>query len=198
MTRQPHGEVAIAVEALERVISCAPVAELPALSGELERLRATALLRMITLQMSTSSADTNRSEGTDRYLTMQEVKKRTGLSLSHLYEMGRTGALPVKPMGRGCGGKRPRGYRVLLSDLLAWEANLGNGAVDVRLNSMLSSPRDRRRVETTPTATPAYTGATRGPARRPPDHAFPMGARRERHLGARRETDPAAEAGPEA
>src|SRR2546422_7598094 len=35
----------------------------------------------------------------DRYLTMQEVKERTGLSLSYLYELARAGALPVKPMG---------------------------------------------------------------------------------------------------
>jgi len=143
MIRQPHGEVALALAALEQALSRVPVAELPALSGELERLRAIALLRMITPQVSTSSPDTSRSEGEDRYLTMPEVKKRTGLSLSHLYEMGRTGELPVKPMGRGCGGKKPRGYRVLLSELLAWEAGRKKSAVADRVSNMLISSHDR-------------------------------------------------------
>ena len=51
----------------------------------------------------------------DRYLTMQEVAKRTGLSRSHLYALARKGSLTVRRMGQ------KRAYRVLLSDLLAWE-----------------------------------------------------------------------------
>jgi hypothetical protein len=115
MIRQLHGEVAVAVTALERALSSVPLSELPALSGELERLRVLALVRMITPQVSTSSGDTSWRGDEDRYLTMQEVRRRTGLSLSHLYEMGRAGELPVKPMGQGREGKKPRGYRVLLS-----------------------------------------------------------------------------------
>jgi excisionase family DNA binding protein len=54
----------------------------------------------------------------DRYLTMAEVAERTGLSLSHVYEMARFGKIPARRMGRGDKG---RAYRVLLSDLRAWE-----------------------------------------------------------------------------
>ena len=58
---------------------------------------------------------------------MQEVRQRTGLSLSHLYEMGRPGVLPVRQMGKGTRGTKRRGYRILLSDLLDWEARLAVG-----------------------------------------------------------------------
>ncbi len=60
----------------------------------------------------------------DRYLSIPQVAARTGLSTSHLYELARVGDLPIRTMGRG---RRPRGYRILLSDLLAWEAKRAKG-----------------------------------------------------------------------
>ncbi len=77
----------------------------------------------------------------DRYLTIPQVAERTGLSVSYLY------VLPVRAMGRREGGKRPRGYRILLSDLRAWEADLVASPVDQRVGRVLGSApkhRDRR------------------------------------------------------
>jgi hypothetical protein len=183
MSQHPNADVAIAVEALRRAISSMSITDLPALSGELERLRATTLLRMMTPSQPTGAADTSRSED-DRYLTMQEVKRRTGLSLSHLYELGRAGTLKVTAMGRG-----GRGYRVLMSDLLAWEANLSRGPIGVRVSNMLSSRRERRSIPSPSTATRVDTGPAGAQDQRPSDHTLSLGARRERRSGTRRETD---------
>jgi len=194
MIRRPQGEVAMAVEALERAISSVSVDDLPALSGELERLRATALVRMVTPQVSTPSADTSRSDE-DRYLTMRQVNERTRLSLSHLYEMARTGELPVKPMGCATGGKKPRGYRVLLSDLRAWERSRGSSGLDNHLSSMLISSHDRRRGAAASTAARDHAGTAREAARRPSGDGKPMGKRLADAEG-RRRAAPAADADP--
>jgi len=89
----------------------------------------------------------SRTGEEDRYLTIPQVAERTGLSLSYLYELARRGILPVRAMGRREGGKRPRGYRILLSDLRAWEADLVANRVDPRVGRVLGSTpkhRDRR------------------------------------------------------
>ena len=112
--------------------------------------------------------------GADRYLTMQEVKQRTGLSLSHLYEMGRTGVLPVRQMGKGTRGTKRRGYRVLLSDLLAWEARTTSD-VDGKLSDMLSSRHDRRGVSAASKAPRPDAGPTGSPTRRASNNDLPMG-----------------------
>src|SRR5215510_4240624 len=97
------------------------------------------------------------------------------------YELARVGTLPVKPMGRG---KKRRGYRVLLSDLLEWEARVGDCALDAGISKMLSSNRDGRRVPAASSPPRDDSGSTGRPARRPPDHAVSMGAGPERHPGA--------------
>jgi excisionase family DNA binding protein len=74
----------------------------------------------------------------DRYLTMAEVAERTGLSLSHVYELARFGKIPAKRLGRG---ERGRAYRVLLSDLKVWEQgqNLVADAMKRSLDSVARS-----------------------------------------------------------
>jgi predicted DNA-binding transcriptional regulator AlpA len=74
--------------------------------------------RMLTKPTFPASPRGNSGEDS-RFVTMKELKVRTGLSLSHLYELARTGKLPVTPMGTGNVGKRPRGYRVWLPDFMA-------------------------------------------------------------------------------
>ncbi len=98
----------------------------------------------------------------DRYLKMPEVAKRTGLSLSYLYELARAGRLPVKRMGLRVNGHRPRGFRVLESDLLAWEASLGE---HTELNGRLTTQRDGRRVPAAQSAARHDPGAARRQAR---------------------------------
>jgi len=79
----------------------------------------------------------------DRYLTMAEVAQRTGLSLSHVYELARFGKIPAKRLGRG---EKGRAYRVLLSDLRAWEQgqNLVADAMKRSLDSVITRNGLRR------------------------------------------------------
>lgn len=182
-------EVSEAISALELALAQASPAQLPSVCGELERLRALLWVRMMT--PPGPAADTPGLVPEDQYLTMQQVKKRTGLSLSYLYELARIGVLKARAMGRG-----GRGYRVLMSDLLAWEASLPKDAVASEVSKMLRRwSRDRPGVPTPPQPARAHTGGARSEARRPSDHAVPMGAGRERHPATRGTTDPATQAG---
>ncbi len=169
--------------ALERAVAELPADALPGLLGEVERLKALLWVRMMTPQATPSEAPGPANP--DHYLTMRQVKERTGLSLSYVYELGRRGILRVRPMGRG------RGYRVLLSDLLSWEASLPKDAVDARVGKMLSSSHDRRGAPAG--AGPPWRDADAAGAapRRTPDHAQQMGARSVPHPGGRRPTAPA-------
>src|SRR5437660_1549684 len=96
------------------------------------RLEAALRARLLTARPTTRTTHAPPAE--DHYLTIAEVKARTGLSLSYLYEATRTGDLPVRAMGRGRGGTKPRGYRVLLSELVAWEARRATHGLDARLS----------------------------------------------------------------
>ena len=91
---------------------------LVAVRREVRRLEAD-LEAAITLRCASApESEPSVAGDADRYLTMGEVSARTGLSLSHVYEMARLGRLPAKRMGSG---SRGRAYRVLLSELRAWE-----------------------------------------------------------------------------
>jgi excisionase family DNA binding protein len=132
------------------------------------------------------------TDDSDCYLTIPAVATRTGLSLSYLYELARAGRLPVRRMGREEGGKRQRGYRILRSDLLVWEAGLRRKSIDAQLSDMLSRPRDRQRVPTAQKAARADTSATRAQVRRASDHRLAPGARSgAAHPGARGQADSA-------
>jgi predicted DNA-binding transcriptional regulator AlpA len=96
----------------------------------------------------------------DRYLTMAEVRARTGLSRSYLYQLARTGGLPVKPLGKR------RGYRVLLSQLRDWEHDRARNPVDERLNKVLSAHRGRQRVPAASTEDRPDAGTARSENRR--------------------------------
>ena len=112
---------------------------------------------------------------------------------------GRTGALPVKQMGKGTGGSRRRGYRILLSDLLAWEARLATTDVDAKISNMLSSRRDREGVSAASKAPRPDAGPTGRPARRTFDNGLPMGTRpRKPRSSTRRQAASVTEAGPQA
>jgi len=82
----PRADTALAVAAIQSAISDGPLTDLPVLAGELERLRGAIWMRMMTPTIPSTTAPTPDD---DHYLTMAEVKKRTGLSLSYLYEIAR-------------------------------------------------------------------------------------------------------------
>jgi excisionase family DNA binding protein len=93
----------------------------------------------------------------DRYLTMPEVANRTGLSRSHLYGLARKGSLSVKRMGQ------KRGYRVLLSDLLAWEAERQRTqrGLDEGIIMLHSTAHDGQRVPSSPRTTRLHARSPR-------------------------------------
>jgi predicted DNA-binding transcriptional regulator AlpA len=128
----------------------------------------------------------------DRYFTIQEVSTRTGLSVSFLYELARRGDLPTRSLGMG---NRPRGYRVLLSDLLAWEASRNKSAVADRVSNMLSLSHDRRRIPTPPHAPRPHSKGPRDPDRRASHHDLQVGAERRGRPGTRGATSAAPQAG---
>lgn len=103
------------VQAERSLLDRLPVDALLALRRELGHLGIDVDMAITVRQMTPAPA---QPADTDRYLTVAQVAERTGLSRSHLYELARRGDLPARPMGTG---KRPRGYRVLFSDLLEWE-----------------------------------------------------------------------------
>lgn len=173
-----------------------PLAPLPSLDqlahnpARLERLSLEALIALRRqighLEVEVDAAITLRGaqqprtpspDEEDRYLSMQEVATRTGLSLSYLYELARSRLLPVTPMGRGGNGTRRRGYRVRLSELRAWEASLSAHALDTRLNTVLSSAHDWPGASAPPATARPDASAARGAARRPSHQPQPMGTR---------------------
>src|SRR3989442_4140093 len=149
---------------------------------------------MLAQQVPTRTA-AGRGREEDGSVPMRRVNERPRLSLSHLYEMARTGELPVKPMGCATGGKKPRGYRVLLSDLRAWERSRGSSGLDNHLSSMLISSHDWRRGAAASTAARDHAGTAREAARRPSGDGKPMGKRLADAEG-RRRAAPAADADP--
>lgn len=133
----------------------------------------------ITLRAAQGAGRQPVEPSEERHLTIAEVATRTGLSASYLYELARAGQLPVSQMG----GRR--GYRVLLGDLRAWEASRRKDAATAQLSTMLDSAHDRPRVPTARALPRAHPGGAREPARRPSDHAQPLGARPVPHSGGR-------------
>ena len=144
MSTSPHPAAAPAVPSLDELVRD---------PSRLEQLSVEALVALhrrighlgvevdaaLALRRAQPSSPPSITEN-DHYLSMQEVSTRTRLSLSYLYELARSGLLPVTPMGRGGTGTKRRGYRVRLSDLQAWEAGLSP-----RLSTVLTSARAKGR-----------------------------------------------------
>ena len=122
------------VQADRSVLDRLPVDALLAIRRELGHLGVDVDMALTVRQLAPDPAQP--AEAADRYLTVGQVAERTGLSPSHLYELARRGDLPARPMGTG---KRPRSYRILFSDLLAWEASRARNAVVGKVSNMLRS-----------------------------------------------------------
>ncbi len=152
-----------------------PLETLSALYPLVARLEADLRGRLLTARAI--AADPQPAQSEDHYLTIPEVAKLTGLSLSYCYELARLGDLPVRRMGRGNDGKKPRGYRVLQSELSAWAQSCGSSGLDIRVSNMLISSCDRRRGATASKTARTHAGAAREAARRAPNNGQPMGTR---------------------
>lgn len=133
-----YGQPTIAAIAADRALAdTLPLETLVRLRRELRHLDAD-LEAAIALYAGRHNAPVPAFADEDRYLTMAEVAQRTGLSLSHVYELARFGKIPAKRLGRG---ERGRAYRVLLSDLKVWEQgqNLVADAMKRSLDSVARS-----------------------------------------------------------
>lgn len=83
-----------AIQMLEQVIVSVPVAEIPGLVGNLERLKSISLLRMIEAPRQDQQPE---SVGTPPLLDAQQVAKHLNVPKSFVYEAARQGKLkPVK------------------------------------------------------------------------------------------------------
>ncbi len=91
-------------------LAVTPPADVPEVSGELERLRVLAWQRALDAQAPPAPEAAE-------YLTIPQVAERLRLSKSFCYELTRRGMLPSHQLGQG-----QRGLRVKLAELIAWEA----------------------------------------------------------------------------
>ena len=99
------------VSAMEQVVIQSPLADLPTVIGDCERLKAMAWHRMTVGSLTATIRD-------DDLLTMPEVAKRLNISVYRAREMGRQGRLKTVQMDRS--------VRVLRSDLNDYLARRGH------------------------------------------------------------------------
>jgi excisionase family DNA binding protein len=85
--------------ALERAAAGLPPDQVPALLGELERLRASLWGRVRSLQLCDDAYSAPQG-GDDRLLTIPEVAELLTMHVSSLYEMARRGELPSVRVGK--------------------------------------------------------------------------------------------------
>jgi excisionase family DNA binding protein len=99
-----------AMQVLEAAVQSVPVGELPALLGQVERVKALAWSRMLT--------GPGGGQGADELLTVPEVAQRLKVSKDRAYELVRQGQIKKTPIGT-------KSVRVKPSDLVAFLAQQG-------------------------------------------------------------------------
>ncbi len=100
-----------------------PAQEIPALLGELERLRATLWASMVASPGRSRNGQPEAPPPQDRLLTAKEAAARLGIPAPRVYEMVRRGELPAKRFGDG--DPKRRTVRISSADLRAWIARQG-------------------------------------------------------------------------
>lgn len=114
-------------------VAAIPPEAVPALLGELERLKATLWAQLMVLV--SQNGHTAESEE-ERWLTVPEVAKRLHFAPSYVYQLARRGELPALRTGKY--------VRVRLTDLREWEARLGKNPLPAESLVMLQSSHARR------------------------------------------------------
>ena len=128
-------------------------AEVPALLGKLEELRA-ALWRKMLAPPLTPPLDATASV----LLTIPEVASALRFSRGHVYELVRSGGIPAVRHGRS--------VRVTTQALAEWKTAHRTGAVDAYNSVSLESPRDGFSGQTHPQSARADASGIRGATRR--------------------------------
>ncbi len=166
------GDLPNLLVAVERAASEASYAEVPALLGELERVRATLWARLMAPQ--TPQGPAPASKGDQLLLTVPTVAVRLAVRPARVYEMIRRNQMPVVRLGKH--------VRVPASGLQTWleqrEQKPVGGDLYLRYSSENSrGQRERRNAQANPKATQAHTGGSRPAAGRKAKHRRTVGAK---------------------
>lgn len=152
--------------------------DIPTLLGELERVRTTLWLRMLSAR--NNPEQTRPAPSTD-LMTVAEVARALRFSRGHIYELVRRGDLAAVRVGRH--------IRIPADSLRDWERRHQSRPLDLALSVSLSSDHDGRRGETHPQGPEAHAAPVRGARRRPRGDRSEVGDERPRDSRAGREAD---------
>jgi excisionase family DNA binding protein len=142
-----------------------PPDALPGLLGELERLRAELLARLLGAHAAKPAPVAE-----PQLLTVPQVAARLGVAKSFVYELARTGRLPCVHVGRY--------VRVDSRAVDSWLEDSAKG-LDGALGAAYSPRRDRKRGATHPATARAHASRTRRTCGRDGEQHRPARARRD-------------------
>ncbi len=155
--------------------------DIPSLLGELERVRTTLWLRVLSARYNPEQ--TKPAPSTD-LMTVAEVARRLRFSRGHIYELVRSGDLAAVRDGRH--------VRIPAESLRDWERRHQSRPLDLTLSVSLSSEHDGHRGKTHPQDPGAHAAPVRRPRGRPRDNRSEVGDGRPGDSRAGREADAAA------
>ncbi len=147
-----------------------PPAEIPALLGELERLKAILWVRMVNGPATKDGQAEAPVE--DRLLTVPQVAARLSVPKGYAYELARRREIPTVRVGA-------KYIRVSLAALRDWEARRQEKDLDKGLCVTHSNPHDGFRSSPAPKTARTHPGATGRADRRNGQQRRAMGARRD-------------------
>ncbi len=169
------------VAAFELVIADVHPKAIPALLGDLERLKTLLWIRLLTTPAVNSPPETALVE--DHLLTIPEAADLLSVPAGYVYGLARRGDFPTIKIGKY--------VRIRLADLREWVLQHQEKGLDRSLYTMYSHVRDDRRGASAHSkAARADAGDPGGAARRHPNHSRPVGARRSADPGANGPVDP--------
>ena len=157
---------------LEKVLSDAPEASIPALLGNLERLKMVLWAKLMHMAVPQAQP----ALGEETLLSIPQVAERLKIPVARCYELARyQGGLPTIRLGKS--------LRVSPSELTAWLARPPKKGLDNGLCQRHSGHHDPQRTAKTTNRSQRDASRVSGPHRRPLEHRGPMGARRPTHPG---------------
>ncbi len=165
----------------QRAAELPPEAVTP-LMAQCAALQSTLAARLATVQPV--SFPPPSPQDTERLLTVPEVAEVLGVHPSYVYEVARSGKLPIVRLGKY--------VRIAPSALREWLAERGQQkGLDNRINVTLNSTYDWTRSSPNPQATRAHASQVRQARRRTPRHGESVGVQRPGDQRISRQADPA-------
>jgi excisionase family DNA binding protein len=170
VTHAEHPSLADLVADSARLVQVAPET-VPRLLGDLERLRAELIIRLVSPVTPKPQTDT------EPLLTVPEVAELLQVPESRVYELARSGKLPSVRLGKY--------VRVEAGALRAWiAAHSRHEGLDVAISATYSPGRDRCRTSTHSPRTRAHASGSRRVGRRGGEQHCSTGAGGDGHTRA--------------